>query len=77
MDRFVEATSGGDPSRCRFERNPSARDFDLLFAGFAGLGNSNKRGRLLAAEVAAHVLVTVLVQPKGQAPPLSDDHFSV
>jgi transposase len=61
-------------------------EFDLLFRWFVGLGVDDpvwdattftkNRDRLLAGEVAAQVLATVLAQPKVKAL-LSTEHFSV
>jgi transposase len=61
-------------------------DFDLLFRWFVGLGVDDpvwdattftkNRDRLLAGEVAARFLATVLVQPRVRTL-LSTEHFSV
>ena len=61
-------------------------DFDLLFRWFVGLGVDDpvwdattftkNRDRLLAGEIAARFLATVLAQPKVRAL-LSSEHFSV
>ncbi len=61
-------------------------DFDLLFRWFVGLGMDDpvwdaitftkNRDRLLAGEITAGFLATVLAQPKVKTL-LSDEHFSV
>jgi transposase len=74
-------------SSIRSERQLMERiEFDLLFRWFVGLGVDDpvwdattftkNRDRLLAGEVAAQVLATVLAQPKVKAL-LSTEHFSV
>ena len=71
----------------RSERQLMERlEFDLLFRWFVGLGIedpvwdastfSKNRDRLLAGEVAARFLATVLARPEVKRL-LSDDHFSV
>ena len=71
----------------RWERQLMERlDYDLLFRWFVGLGVDDtvwdattftkNRDRLLAGEIAARFLATVLAQPKVRAL-LSSEHFSV